>query len=170
MGNPPAFIEALLAAARATLGWRETSPNDAPFLVAWRALLSIKKPCAWCVIAIYAWFQAAAEATGEANPCPRTAGSQTFAALIPEEQRHREPLPGDVAVFRHLHDGRPTGKGHVELVEYNLVTKPGYCHSIGGNSNADGGREGVEVAEHDWSWAIGRRGDLELMFFARLAG
>lgn len=162
------FVDALLRAARATIGWRETSPNDAPFLSHWRSMLGIKQPVPWCVVAIHAWFQAAADATGEPNPCPRTAGSQTFAALIPEEQRHREPLPGDVAVFRHLHDGKPTGKGHVALVEYNLVTMPGHVHTIEGNSNASGGREGVEVAEHDWSWASGRRGDLELMFFARL--
>lgn len=163
------FVDALLRAARATLGWRETAPNDALFIAAWLAAVGVHAPAPWCVAAVYAWHQAAAEACGVPNPCPRTASSQRFAALVPDHQRHRDPLPGDVAVYRRLVDGHPDGHGHVDLVEYNLITLPGTLHAIGGNSNATGGRAGIEVAEHDWQWASGRRGNLELMYFARLA-
>lgn len=170
MGSSPTFIEALLRAARATLGWREERPNDAPFIRTWLAAVGVHRPAPWCAAAIYAWFQAAAEACGVPNPCPRTASSQTFAALIPERQRHREPLPGDVACFRHLVDGHPDGRGHVALVEYNLITLPGHCHSLEGNSNASGARNGDRVAEHDWPWTARMRGNLELLGFARPVG
>lgn len=159
------FVDALLRAARATIGWREEAPNDAPFIRTWLAAVGVHKPAPWCMAGVYAWFQAAAEACGVSNPCPRTASSQTFWAAVPEHQRHHEPLPGDVAAFRSVTDH---ARGHVALVEYNLVTLPGHVHTIEGNSNAAGSRNGDRVAEHDWAWASGRRGGLELLGFARL--
>jgi hypothetical protein len=109
------LTDTTILAARATLGWREDplGSNDAPFIRAWLADVDVHGPAPWCMAAVFAWFKAGAEALGIPNPCPRTAGSQTFLSLVPESMRFPEPAPGRVAVWRDA--GNPA-RGHVGVV------------------------------------------------------
>lgn len=54
------------------------------------------------------------------------------------------PKPGSVAIFQH-----GTGwQGHAAIVTtYNSTAEKEWFHTIEGNTNAEGGREGIEVAK-----------------------
>lgn len=165
-----AFNDFLVAAADACVGWHEVprGSNDAPFLIAWRAMVGVRDPCPWCVIAGYAWAQAAADQLGVANPHPKTASSRRCWEALPASCKLRVPVRGAIVLFRRLDRlGQDTGRGHECVVRQTLPG--GKIETIDGNSNAAGGSDGYEVARLVWDWQLGRRGSLEVLGYADLS-
>lgn len=149
-----AFRDALLVAARATLGVRETSRNSGPEVDAWLAAVGLRPGLSWCAAWVHAMHAIAAEAVGGTNPCPATGGALRLWERAPVECRETMPAPGDVFVLDHGH-----GLGHVGIVE--LVTPDASTVvTIDGNTNAAGSREGDQVAKHTWKPSEGKRGAL----------
>lgn len=103
---------------------------------------------AWCQAFVYWCYQEAADQLRLPNPMIRTAGvldcwNRTVVTkkLMALEAKSRPELVnvGDQIIFRH--EGNT---GHTGIVE--LVDKANKCvHTIEGNTNGDGGREGYEV-------------------------
>lgn len=95
-------------------------------------------PASWCMAFLYWCFKKAAADTGVVNPLIKTGG--VLAAWNKADKKYRvvgEPQPGDIFIMDFGH-----GLGHtgiVERVEKDVV------HTIDGNSNDSGSREGVEV-------------------------
>lgn len=56
-----------------------------------------------------------------------------------------KPVPGSLAIFRSVRNGRLRWTGHIGIVE-KVNKKDGTFQCIEGNTNANGGREGIEVA------------------------
>lgn len=155
--NGARYKAALIAAAKATLGWRETSPNNAPFLTAWRADMGIHSgPCPWCVIACYQWSKAASEVCDVRNLHPCTASSRLAFNRVDGGCRLHEPVAGCFVSF----ELPGTQRGHEALI----VERNGdLVISVDGNSNALGSRNGDTVVEHEWDWTLGRRGGLRVL-------
>lgn len=53
----------------------------------------------------------------------------------------RTPRPGDLICFRKYHGGNPSWEGHIGIVE----DVNSFIKTIEGNTNSQGGREGIEV-------------------------
>jgi hypothetical protein len=56
----------------------------------------------------------------------------------------RTPETGAVIIWQHYKDGEPTWQGHAGILDY---IDGEFMVTIEGNTNASGGREGIEVAE-----------------------
>ena len=151
-----AYTDALLTAARATLGVHETERNRGPRVDEWNTNAGAALGSAWCASWVHGMHDIAARSLAVPNRCPRTAGALKMWHMAPESCRRPLPAPGDVFV---LDTGDPGGFGHVGIVE--LVTPDGETIvSIEGNTNAAGSREGNQVAKHAWKPREGRRGKL----------
>lgn len=155
------LTEAVIVAARETLGTRESPPgsNDGPEIRLWLADVGIMTPAAWCAAWAYGRYKVAAQRTGLLNPCPRTGSSLRCWELADPAFRHTTPKVGGLSVFKHLDEyGKPDGRGHVEIVQE--LKGNGWYRYIGGNTSGDGERNGNAVAEGDWQWITGKRGRL----------
>lgn len=150
-----AFVDALLTAARATLGVHEEGGNNrGPRIDEWNAAIPVPLGSPWCASWVYGMHEIASQACATLNSCPRTAGALKLWHLAQESARRPLPAPGDVFV---LDTGDPGGFGHVGIVE--LVTPDGETIvTIEGNTNAAGSREGNQVAKHTWRPGDGARG------------
>jgi len=103
---------------------------------------------AWCQSFVYGCGD---EAYGPANPVPKTAGvmacwnmavaSPTLDTISKEDATAENILPGFQGILNLGH-----GEGHTFVVE--SVDADGTLHTIEGNSNEDGGRDGFEVCRH----------------------
>lgn len=151
------FTDALLAAARATLGTQESGgKNRGQKIDVWNTRVGAKLGSAWCASWAYCMHADAAAAVAGANWCPRTAGALKMWHAAPERCRRPLPAPGDVFV---LDTGDPGGYGHVGIVE--AVSPDGNTlTTIEGNTNGEGSREGNQVARHTWKPRDGKRGKL----------
>jgi len=95
-------------------------------------------PASWCMAFLYWCFKKAATDTGVVNPLVKTGG--VLAAWNKADKKYRvvgDPQPGDIFIMDFGH-----GLGHtgiVERVEKDVV------HTIDGNTNDTGSREGIEV-------------------------
>lgn len=95
-------------------------------------------PASWCLAFVYWCFKQAAIEMGVPNPLVKTGG--VLAAWNKADKKYRvvgDPQPGDIFIMDFGH-----GLGHtgiVERVEADVV------HTIDGNSNDTGSREGIEV-------------------------
>jgi hypothetical protein len=58
---------------------------------------------------------------------------------------HERPKPGDIVIWQKYAEGKETWQGHAGLVI--SVAQDGSFHTIEGNTNSTGGREGDTVAE-----------------------
>ena len=153
------YVDALLTAARATLGIHEEGGNNrGPRIDDWLYAVGCPTGQPWCAAYVYAMHAIASKALGVVNQCPRTASSHAMWTMTDPNKRSRLPAPGDVFVLDHSGDPN-TGPGHVGIVE--LVTPDGETIvSIEGNTNAAGSREGNQVAKHTWKPSEGKRGTL----------
>ncbi len=152
-----AFVDALLAAARATLGTKEEGgKNRGHQIDGWNRDAGAALGSPWCAAWVYGMHKVAAALLGIPNPCPRTAGALKMWHMAPESSRRPLPAPGDVFV---LDTGDPGGFGHVGIVE--AVTPDGNTIvTLEGNSNEAGSREGTAVVQHTWKPRDGKRGRL----------
>ena len=88
-----AFTDALLVAARATLGVHETGPNRGPRIDEWNRDAGAALGSPWCASWVHAMHYIAATACGIANPCPRTAGALKLWHMAPDSARRPLPAP-----------------------------------------------------------------------------
>lgn len=82
---------------------------------------------------------------------------------------HKEPKVGDLVVWLTYKKGKPTGTGHIGIV--NQVTLSNLMFpfaSVEGNTNAKGEREGNCVAERERGYLWNNNNGLRLMGFIRL--
>jgi hypothetical protein len=130
--------KAALAVAATQLGQQEH-----PFASNWGqpvqdylASVDIHFPASWCMAFVYWSFQK----TGQPTGIFKTGGVLKQLEKSLKYVVHGAPQPGDIFIL-DFHDG--TGHtGFVESVDGNIV------HTIEGNSNNDGSRNGNEVVRH----------------------
>ena len=99
----------------------------------------------WCAAFVYWCFNEAAKGIGVDNPLPKTAGCMNHwrrskGKKIAGKDAQDNPsliVPGSVFIINH-----GGGKGHTGIVR-KVVS--GYVHTIEGNSNPNGSRNGIGV-------------------------
>lgn len=101
------------------------------------ASVGIDFPAAWCMALMYWCFKGAAEALGVPNPLLKTGKVLAEWAGRPRNQV-KVPAVGDLFVMDFGHE-----LGHIGIIE--KIDPDGALHTIEGNTNTDGSREGYEV-------------------------
>ena len=155
VGAPPApqddpLAGAVLQAAAGEIGVRESGgPNRGPRVDEYLRNVGLdptRNSYSWCASFVYFCFTRAAVNRGIANPCVKTAGVLNHWAKAPAWSRISADdvasapeviRPGAIFIVDH-----GQGHGHTGLVER---VSPGVLHTIEGNTNASGGREGDGV-------------------------
>ena len=120
------------------VGVREaTNKNDGPAVEKYLASVGLGKGYAWCMAFVYWCYKEAAKELGLKNPLFQTGG---VAAQwnTPNGTRIKVPVPG--CQFFIIHED---GTGHTGLV--SGVFPNGVLHTIEGNTNNNGSREGIGV-------------------------
>lgn len=137
-----------LAVAESQLGVRETpnKANEGKQVNEYLKSVGLKPGYSWCQAFVFWCFGEAAEKLGIKNPVPLTAGVLSCWNKTATEQRitkadcianPEQIKPGDQFIMNY---GK--GLGHTGIVE----KVEGYIlHTIEGNSNDEGSREGYEV-------------------------
>jgi hypothetical protein len=101
------------------------------------ASVGIAFPASWCMAFMYWIFLQAAKEMGIKTPLLKTGGVLKAWQKAPVAVKVKDPQPGDIFIQDH---GRGLGHtGIVERVEGDIV------HTIEGNTNDTGSREGYEV-------------------------
>lgn len=153
--NKDVFLAEVLRVARSQIGVREDAgrPNRGPQVDEYLRRVGLDpdkanpaEGYAWCVAFAYWCFDEAAKKLGRPNPLPKTAG-------VLEHWRKSKggTKMGDIAIEFGTKTLRPgtlffmdfgKGYGHLGFVERHVGRK---LFTIEGNSNAEGGREGLGV-------------------------
>lgn len=102
------------------------------------ASVGINFPASWCMAFMYWCYGKAADNLGLINPMFKTGGVLTGWGSRPRSQV-KLPKPGDVFIMDLGH-----GLGHTGIIE--KIDEDGTLHTIEGNTNDTGSREGYEVA------------------------
>lgn len=129
----------LIIEAGNQIGVREaTGHNDGPAVETYLAAVGLGKGYSWCMAFVYWCAKQAALKLGLINPLKETGG------VLDEWNSGRgthltEPVPG--AIFIMDFGG---GEGHTGIVT-GVFPDQGIIHTIEGNTNDDGSREGVGV-------------------------
>jgi hypothetical protein len=101
------------------------------------ASVGITFPASWCMAFMYWCFKQSAKELGITIPLTKTGGVLNAWQKAPATVKVTDPEPGDIFIQDHGH-----GLGHtgiVERVDGDVV------HTIEGNTNDTGAREGYEV-------------------------
>lgn len=101
------------------------------------ASVGIAFPASWCMAFVYWVFREAAKAVGTKTPLLKTGGVLKAWQKAPAAVKITDPQPGDIFIQDHGH-----GLGHTGIVER---VEGEYVHTIEGNTNDTGSREGYEV-------------------------
>lgn len=136
-----AFEDELIKQAGSQLGVTEaTGHNDGVAVEKYLASVGLGKGYAWCMAFVYWCAKQAAAKVGIANPLFQTGG-------VADEWRSargvRTSVPRQGAQFFIIHGD---GTGHTGIV--TGVFQGGDFHTIEGNSNSNGSREGTTVVRH----------------------
>lgn len=120
---------------------REEPGNRGPEVHRYLKSVGLGQGHAWCMAFVYWCVQMAAEKLNLPNPLVRTAGvldqwNRTKLGKLPARSQ-RGIEPGDIFIIDY---GR--GQGHTGFIER---VGQGVFHTIEGNTNDEGSREGVEV-------------------------
>jgi CHAP domain-containing protein len=119
---------------------KEESPRGSNWgepVKSYLASVGITFPASWCMSFVYWCFIKAAKELGIKTPLLKTGGVLKAWQKAPADVKVNDPQPGDIFIQDHGH-----GLGHtgiVEKVDADLV------HTIEGNTNDTGSREGYEV-------------------------
>ena len=134
--------ESALKIAASLIGQKENPPgsNWGVPVQDYLARVGITFPASWCAAFVYWCFDEAAIAARVHNPVYRTAGVLNLWNHC-QGNRTMIPGPGDIFIMDF---GK--GLGHTGIVE--SVDEKGLIHTIEGNSNMDGSRNGYEVVRH----------------------
>lgn len=100
------------------------------------ASVRISFPASWCMAFVY-WCFKQASASVQGTLPPKTGGVLN-AWTLAKDARVQDPQPGDIFIMDHGH-----GLGHTGIIE--KVDQDGTLHTIEGNTNDEGVREGYEV-------------------------
>jgi hypothetical protein len=136
MGNLEA---AIINMAGTQLGVRETTGhNDGPAVESYLQTVGLGKGYSWCMAFVYWCSKSAAALIHQQNPLKQTGG------VLDEWDSGRgihitTPEPGCIMIMDH-----GSGQGHTGIVTGVFLDK-GYIHTIEGNTNEAGSREGVGV-------------------------
>lgn len=101
------------------------------------ASVGINFPASWCMAFDYWCFKEAAKEMGIKTPLTKTGGVLNAWQKAPASVKVTDPQPGDVFIQDHGH-----GLGHTGIVEW---VEGDVLHTIEGNTNDTGSREGYEV-------------------------
>ena len=101
------------------------------------ASVGITFPASWCMSFVYWCFREAAKAMGVKTPLLKTGGVLNAWNKAPAAVKVTDPQPGDIFIQDHGH-----GLGHTGIVEF---VEGDNVHTIEGNTNDTGSREGYEV-------------------------
>lgn len=101
------------------------------------ASVGIAFPASWCMSFVYWCFLQAAKAMGIKTPLAKTGGVLNAWQKAPASVKVIDPQPGDIFIQDHGH-----GLGHTGIVEW---VEGDDVHTIEGNTNDTGSREGYEV-------------------------
>jgi hypothetical protein len=101
------------------------------------ASVGIGFPASWCMAFMYWCFNAAAKEFKIKTPLFKTGGVLKAWQKAPAAVKVTDPQPGDIFIQDHGH-----GLGHTGIVE---KVDGEYVHTIEGNTNDTGSREGYEV-------------------------
>lgn len=112
--------------------------NWGPDVQKYLASVGINFPAAWCMSFVYWCVSQAAASLGVKNPLVKTGGVIYQYDHIDTSHKVHEPQIGDIFIMEFVH-----GTGHTGFV---TGFKNGLVHTIEGNTNDDGSREGYEVA------------------------
>jgi len=109
------------------------------------ASIGIHFPASWCMAFVYWCFDHAAGQLAQPNPLFKTGGVLTQWTNRPLNRiivaaPANPPKPGDIFIM-----DLGKGLGHTGIVE--LLGADGSLHTIEGNTNDSGSREGIEVAK-----------------------
>lgn len=107
--------------------------KDKPAVIHYLDSVGIDFPASWCMAFVY-W---CVNKAMPVNPLIHTGGVLRQWNEINPKHKHATPLPGDIFIMDHGH-----GLGHtgfVESIEGDVI------HTIEGNTNDTGSREGYEV-------------------------
>lgn len=126
--------------------------NSGPMVNQYLKATGLQPGYAWCQAFVYWCYNEAAKQLSRSNPLVKTAGvaqcwSETKSKLkIPAGAARQDPSilePGQqfILVFNN-------GNGHTGLIERVEAGNGTLLHTIEGNSNNDGGREGYAVVRH----------------------
>lgn len=102
------------------------------------ASVGINFPASWCMAFLYWCYGQAADQLGLINPMAKTGGVLTGWGNRPRNQV-KLPAVGDLFIMDLGH-----GLGHTGIIE--SIDADGTLHTIEGNTNDTGSREGYEVA------------------------
>lgn len=101
------------------------------------AAVGIAFPASWCMAFMYWVFLRAANELGIKTPLLKTGGVLKAWQKAPAAVKVADPQPGDIFIQDHGH-----GLGHTGIVE---IVDGDIVHTIEGNTNDTGSREGYEV-------------------------
>lgn len=101
------------------------------------ASVGIPFPASWCMAFMYWCFKQAAKELGITTPLIKTGGVLNAWQKAPPSVKVTDPQPGDIFIQDHGH-----GLGHTGIVER---VEGDILHTIEGNTNDTGSREGYEV-------------------------
>jgi hypothetical protein len=145
-GGTGLLAEAVKVAAT-QVGVMETpeGSNGGPEVDAYLASVGLGTGFYWCASFVYWCFRTAAANLGRANPVFKTAGclnhwNKTQGRKIPAAEAVANPglvKPGHIFILNH-----GAGMGHTGLVE---SVEGGFLHTIEGNSDPEGGSNGIGV-------------------------
>lgn len=106
----------------------------------WLERVKIHTPASWCMAFVYSIFDDAAKELLISNPLVRTGGCLWAWDHAANNRVNGIIQPGDIFIQDH-----GQGLGHTGIV---IVVDRTTLHTIEGNSNNDGSRNGVMVVEH----------------------
>jgi hypothetical protein len=102
------------------------------------ASVGIGFPASWCLAYVHWCYDQAAKELGVTNPLPKTGGVLHAWELANAPHKVTgTPQPGDIFIMNLGH-----GLGHTGFVE---AINSSILHTIEGNTNSDGSRNGYEV-------------------------
>lgn len=103
------------------------------------ASVGITFPASWCMAFVYWCFNNSLD-KGQVNPLVKTGGVLAHWNKADAKYKVKDVKPGDIFIMDF---GK--GLGHTGIVE---SVDGNYVHTIEGNSNSTGSREGIEVCRH----------------------
>ena len=135
------LAQVALSKAQSQLGMQEVPKNSnaGPAVEKYLKSVGLGKGYAWCMAFVYWSVKEACLQLAQLNPLTKTGGVLAMYNAEPD-LRVTDPQPGDIFIMDFGH-----GTGHAGFVVKKLPN--GKLHTIEGNTNDEGSREGYEVAE-----------------------
>lgn len=133
--------QSALKKAQSQIGMQEVPKNSnaGPAVEKYLKSVGLGKGYAWCMAFVYWCVKEACTELVLPNPLTKTGGVLAMYNAEPD-LRVTDPQPGDIFIMDF---GK--GLGHAGIVVAKLPN--GKLHTIEGNTNDDGSREGYEVAQ-----------------------